>query len=82
MNTVSLQLSDASVAIFGTGDGAAESILTAAVVKWYELGRVSHGKAAEILGVSRSEFLELLAGYKVSAWQYTEAEIERELALV
>lgn len=36
------------------------------LVKLYELGRVSSGVAARVLGLSRVDFYELLAKYKVS----------------
>ena len=81
MNSVSIQFPDSIAGVFGESGDVGDSILTAAVVKWYELGRVSQGKAAEILGLSRSEFLDLLSSYRVSAWQYTEAELDEELAL-
>ena len=50
----------------------------AAAAKWYEIGRISQGKAAEIAGVSRAEFLAALANYEVSPWQYTADEVCRE----
>jgi len=37
-----------------------------ALVKLYELGRVSSGIAAKALGISRIDFYELLARYNVS----------------
>jgi len=51
----------------------------AAAVKWYELGRVSQGKAAEIAGLSRAEFITALGQYRVSPFQYTEADLREEL---
>jgi len=36
------------------------------LVKLYELGKVSSGVAARVLGISRLDFLELLAKYNVS----------------
>lgn len=51
----------------------------AAAVKWYEMGIVSQEKAAEIAGLSRSEFISALARFKVSPFQYTADEIEKEL---
>ena len=36
------------------------------LVKLYELGKVSSGIAARVLGLSRLDFLELLGRYKVS----------------
>ena len=81
MNSLSIELPGNVVAIFGNEGEAADTIMTAAVVKWFELGRVSSGKAAEILGLSRAEFLELIAQYRVSAWQYTASDLDEELAL-
>jgi len=52
----------------------------AAAVKWYELGRLSQGKAAEVAGLTRSAFIEALARLKVSPIQYTEKELAEELA--
>ena len=37
------------------------------LVKLYELGKLSSGTAAKVLGVSRIDFLDLLAKYKVSS---------------
>ena len=50
----------------------------AAAVKWYELGLVSQSKAAEIAGISRSDFLSELARFRVSPFQYDAEELIRE----
>jgi predicted HTH domain antitoxin len=51
----------------------------AAAVKWYELGIISQEKAAEIAGLSRSEFISSLFRFNVSPFQYTADEISEEL---
>jgi predicted HTH domain antitoxin len=51
----------------------------AAAVKWYELGRISQGKAAELANVSRAEFINLLHDYGVSPFQITPEELREEL---
>lgn len=82
VSTVSIKLPESVISVFGeSADARGESILEAAVVKWFEMGRISQGKAAEILALSRSEFLDLLSRYRVSAWQYTEGELDEELGL-
>ena len=53
----------------------------AAAVKWYELGMLSQSRAAEMAGLSRSEFLVELARFKVTPFQYGADEIEREVDL-
>ena len=57
----------------------AQEMRVAAAVKWYELGRFSQGRAAEIAGLSRSGFIDALSRYKVSPFQYTAAELAEEL---
>jgi predicted HTH domain antitoxin len=52
----------------------------AAAVKWYELGELSQGKAAEVAGLTRSEFITALARFKVSPLQYSAEELAEELA--
>ncbi len=56
----------------------AEMRLTAAV-KWYEMGLLSQAKAAEVAGLSRSEFLTALARFRVSPFQYSADEIIAEV---
>jgi predicted HTH domain antitoxin len=43
----------------------------AAAVKWYELGQLTQGKAAEVAGVSRAAFMNELHRYGVSPFQET-----------
>jgi predicted HTH domain antitoxin len=56
-----------------------EEMKYAAVVKWYEAGMISQEKAAEIAGLSRYDFLSLLARYDVSVIQYTPDLVDEEL---
>jgi predicted HTH domain antitoxin len=51
---------------------------TAAAIKWYEQGKISQGKGAEIAGLSRSEFITALSEAQVSPFQYTEKELLKE----
>ena len=51
----------------------------AAIVKRYEAGELSQGKAAEIAGLTRAGFIEELARFKVSPIQYTAEELAEEL---
>jgi predicted HTH domain antitoxin len=52
--------------------------LTAAL-KMFELGKISCGKAAELAGMSRIEFLEVCGRYRVSVFNYPDEELESEL---
>lgn len=51
----------------------------AAAIKWYELGNISQGKAAEIAGLSRAEFIAALTRYQVDFMQYTAEELAEEM---
>jgi predicted HTH domain antitoxin len=51
----------------------------AAAVKWYELEQISQGRAAEIAGLTRAEFITALGQYRVSPFQYTAEEVLAEL---
>jgi predicted HTH domain antitoxin len=53
----------------------AAELRAAAGAKLYELGRVSQEVAAQIAGVSRSEFLTVLSQHKVSPFQETAEEV-------
>jgi len=51
-----------------------------AAVRWYQMGRISQSKAAEIAGLTRADFLQALSQSAVSPFQETAAEITRGLA--
>jgi predicted HTH domain antitoxin len=81
MQTISIELPDTAFAALRKAPSEfAVEMRLAAAVKWFELGILSQGKAAEIAGLSRAEFIQVLARFKVSAWQYSEEELAEELA--
>jgi predicted HTH domain antitoxin len=81
MVTVPLQVpEDVLASSAKTAEKFGRDVLTAAVVKWYESGEISQGRGAEILGLTRLEFLLLISRFKVSIWQITPEEIAAELA--
>ena len=57
----------------------AKEMRLAAAVKWYELGLLSQGKAAEVAGLSRAEFIDGLSRFGVSPLQETAEEILKSL---
>lgn len=59
-------------------EGFARELRLAAAIKWYEMGDVSQGRAAEIAGLSRQEFISALGRYGVSPFQYTADEALEE----
>ena len=81
MQTVSLEIPATTFAALSESpDEFVSEMRIAAAVKWYELGKLSQAKAAEVAGLSRSAFIEALSRFKVSPIQYTERELVEELA--
>lgn len=58
----------------------ARDVRLAAAARWYALGRLSQGKAAEVAGVSRAEFIDALADSGISPIQVSPDELRDELA--
>lgn len=57
----------------------ASEMRLAAAIHWYSQGRISQGKAAEIAGISRAEFLEELFRRKIPAIQITAEDLAEEI---
>jgi len=47
--------------------------------KLYESGKLSSGQAAEMVGLSKMAFIELLGKYDVSVFGYGPEELENDL---
>lgn len=47
--------------------------------KLYELGKLSLGQAAEMVGLSKSTFMEILVKYGVAILNYPPSEIDNDL---
>lgn len=50
-----------------------------AALKMFELGKLSSGKAAQLAGLSRVEFLLTCGRYRVSVFNYSPEELQTEL---
>jgi predicted HTH domain antitoxin len=80
MQTISIELPDtAFAALRKTPEEFIQEMRIAAAVKWYELGELSQGTAAEVAALSRTDFIAALAKFKVSPLQYTLQELSEEL---
>ena len=59
-------------------EGFVREMRLAAAVKWYEQKKVSQAKAAEVAGLSRSDFITALNQFGVTPFQYDADEIISE----
>lgn len=50
----------------------------AAIIRWFEEGRLSQGQAAAMLGLSRGELFDVLHAHRVSPIQMTPEELREE----
>jgi predicted HTH domain antitoxin len=82
METVQITIElprDAFSALRQDPGGFVREMRLAAAVKWYENGTLSQNKAAEIAGLSRSEFVSALNQFKATVFQYDAQDIIEEV---
>ena len=78
--TVEIELpDDAFAALRRSPDEVAQEMRLAAAIKWYEVGELSQGKAAELAGISREAFIDALGRFGVSAIQTRPDELKEDL---
>ncbi len=70
MKTLTLQIPDS------LDEKETQTLLAA---KLYEKGTLSLGQAAELAGYSKRTFMELLANYEVSVFNFSATELEQEI---
>jgi predicted HTH domain antitoxin len=67
------------LAVQTTPEELGAQIRLMAALKMFELGKLSSGKAAQLAGLSRVEFLEQCGRYRVSIFNYSPEELRDEL---
>jgi predicted HTH domain antitoxin len=78
--TLTLELpDDAFSALRSSPEEFGRKLCLAAATKWYEMERISQGKAAEIAGLSRSAFIKALSRYGVGPIQVSPSALEEEV---
>ena len=77
---VTIDVPESSFSILRTTPEAfVTELRLAAAVKWYEIGKISQSKAAELAGISQAEFLRALGRFNVSPYQISPDELAVEV---
>lgn len=72
MKTITFNLPD-------TVDFDDNEVLMVIASRLYEKGKLSLGQAAELVGLSKSTFMEILGTYGVSVFNYPSTDLERDI---
>ena len=67
------------VSLKETPQTLARELRIAAAVKFYELGKLSSGRAAQLAGMSRVEFLSALGRFQVSPFFMSPEQLEGDV---
>jgi len=59
-------------------DRLPQELREAAVLRWFEEGRLSQGQSAALLGVTRGELFDLMNAHRVSPIQMTAEDLDEE----
>ncbi|MFB2971501.1 UPF0175 family protein [Aerosakkonema sp. BLCC-F183] len=80
MSTVQLEIpEEVLISLKETPETIAREMQILAAVKLFELGKLSSGRAAQLAGMPRVQFLLLLGKYRVSPFSLTTEELERDV---
>jgi predicted HTH domain antitoxin len=82
MNTISLEInvpSDLPALLRVSQQELAQEVQRWTALELFRSRKISAGKAAEVAGVSRAEFMEMTRQHRVIWADYTDEELETEL---
>lgn len=80
--TIELELPEDLVALLGSPEAAASKALSALVLELLREARISQGQAAQLLGLTRWDILDLMARHQVPSGPETAEEMRQEIGNV
>ena len=76
---MTVEVPDDSLRILGEDPRqVGRDMLVAAVLQWFQEGRLSQGQAADMLGMKRGQFFDLLYEHHVSPVQMSVEDLEED----
>ena len=80
MSTIELEIpEEVLISLKETPETISQQLQILAAVKLFEMGKLSSGRAAQLAGMSRVQFLNSLGNYKVSPFFLSEQELEQDV---
>jgi predicted HTH domain antitoxin len=79
MLTLAVEVPEEVVALLGSPEAAAARARQALMIELLREGRISQGKAAEALGLSRWAMLDLMAAHRVESGPASDPELQQDL---
>jgi predicted HTH domain antitoxin len=77
--TTKVELPEELVALLGSPEVVAAKAKEALVLELLREARISQGKAARLLGISRGEILDLMARHRISSGPETAEKMRQEV---
>lgn len=82
MSTLTIEIPEGlGVALQRSPRELARDMRLAAAIDWYRRGLISQGRAAEVAGIPRADFIDALAARKIEVVQVDLEALDRELGL-
>lgn len=80
MSTVQLEIpEEVLLSLKETPERMVKQLQLLAAIKLFELGKLSSGRAAQLAGIPRVQFLLVLGQYQVSPFSLTREELEQDV---
>ncbi|MGH2460897.1 MAG: UPF0175 family protein [Chloroflexota bacterium] len=80
--TVALEVPEELISLLGSAEAAAAKAKEALVLDLLREARISQGRAARLLGLTRWDILDLMARHQIPSGPETVEELDRELQTV
>jgi predicted HTH domain antitoxin len=80
MSTIQFEIPDEIlISLKETPDRLSKELCLFGAIKLFEMGRLSSGRAAQLAGLSRIEFLNTIGQYQVSPFVTSIGELEKDV---